>query len=237
NNHNNDSKSCNHSLVMRTSAALTQPVTVADYVQAATADNTRRAYQEDLQRFLAWGGFLPCEPEQLADYLAFHGETHAPATLARWAVSIGRAHTTLGLENPAKTDLVRTVLRGIRHRRGVAQRQVSPTLRDDLLQIVRVLGDSPRDVRDRALLLTGFAGALRRSELVALTTHDVQFGEPGLTLTIRRSKTDQQGQGRSIGIPYARGPVCPVKALHTWLNRFIAPKTDGSAVPLFRPYQ
>ncbi|MEE4377844.1 MAG: tyrosine-type recombinase/integrase [Candidatus Competibacteraceae bacterium] len=234
-NHNNNHNNRNQLILARTNPALTQTVTVADYVQAATAENTRKAYQEDLQRFLAWGGNLPCQPEQLADYLANHGETHAPASLARWAVSVGRAHTSLGLENPAKTDLVRTVLRGIRHRRGIAQRQVAPTLRDDLLQIVRVLGDSPRDVRDRALLLIGFAGALRRSELVALTTADVQFSEPGLTLTVRRSKTDQEGQGRSIGIPFARGSVCPVKALRAWIEQFIGSATDNSPIPLFRP--
>jgi integrase len=214
---------------------------LAAYIHAATARRTRQAYQEDLQRFLAWGGKIPSSPEAVAAYLAAHGETHAPATLGRWAVSLGKAHTTLGLENPCKTELVRTTLRGIRRRRGLRQRRVAPALRDDLIQIARNLGSAPRDVRDRALMLIGFAGALRRSELVALTTADVAFSEQGLTLTIRQSKTDQEGHGHKIGIPHARGSVCPVQALRLWLDGYIYGSADsGSAdsqqtsLPIFR---
>ena len=213
------------------------PGTVADYVHQALAARTRQSYQDDLQRFLNWGGTLPCSAEQLATYLAPHGASHAPATLGRWAVSLGRAHTTLGYENPARSDLVKATLRGIRRQRGCAQRQVAPALRDDLLRMVATLSDSPRDVRDRALLLLGFAAALRRSELVALTTADVAFDTVGLTVSVRRSKTDPEGRGRRIGIPRARGPICPVQALETWLARaLLLPGTPPlGPAPLFRP--
>jgi integrase len=213
---------------------LLPAATVADYVHAALADRTRQAYQEDLRRFLAWGGQVPATPAQIATYLAVHGESHAPATLGRWAVSLGKAHSTLGVENPCKSEWVRATLRGIRRRRGTAQRQVAPTLRDDLVRMVEVLGEGPRDVRDRALLLIGFAGALRRSELVALTTADAAFGTPGLTLQIRKSKTDQEGQGRQLGIPRARGAVCPVRALESWLDQYIQPAAPAAPVPIFR---
>lgn len=220
-----------------TPAAL--PVAIQAYVHAATAPRTRQAYQADLRRFLAWGGSLPSAPEAIAAYLAVHGATHAPATLGRWAVSLGRAHTSLGLVDPCHHELVRATLRGIRRQHGTAQRQVAPLEREPLLALLAPLGDAPRDLRDRALLLTGFAAALRRSELVALTTADVAFGAQGLTLTIRKSKTDQEGQGRLIGIPPARDPAhCPVRALRAWLT-----VTDGLATagepatpaPLFRP--
>ncbi len=222
---------------------LRQPVnppalsnTVASYIHAAIADRTRQAYQEDLQRFLNWGGQIPSTAEQIAAYLAIHGETHAPATLGRWLVSLGKAHSTLDLENPCASALVRTTLRGIRRQRGTAQRQVTPTGRDDLIAMVRAIGSSPRDLRDRALLLIGFAGALRRSELVALTIADAVFSEAGLTLTIRRSKTDQEGHGRLIGIPHGRGAICPVRALRAWLALLIKPGSpETPATPIFRP--
>ncbi len=214
------------------------PAAVRAYVHAATAPRTRQAYREDLARFLAWGGQIPSTPAQIAAYLAAHGESHAPATLGRWAVSLGRAHTSQGLANPCRSDLVRTTLRGIRRQRGAAQRQVAPLGRDELLALVAPLGSSPREVRDKALLLVGFAAALRRSELVALTTADATFSAQGLTLTIRKSKTDQEGLGRSIGIPPARGPVCPVRALRAWWEFGLAPAPPGgraAPVPLFRP--
>lgn len=214
------------------------PAAVRAYVHAALAPRTRQAYREDLARFLAWGGRIPCEPEIVAAYLAAHGESHAPATLGRWAVSLGRAHTSQGLADPCCGDLVRATLRGIRRARGVAPRQVAPLEHEALLALLAPLGTAPRDVRDRALLLVGFAAALRRSELVALTTADAAFGPRGLTLTVRRAKTDQEGVGRPIGIPPARGPACPVRALRAWLATAAGLATAAeppAPAPLFRP--
>ncbi|MCB1825613.1 MAG: site-specific integrase [Candidatus Competibacteraceae bacterium] len=174
----------------------------------------------------------------MATYLAAHGESHAPATLGRWAVSLGRAHTSQGLADPCREALVRATLRGIRRQRGTAPRQVAPLEREALLALLAPLGASPRDMRDRALLLLGFSAALRRSELVALTMADVAFGTQGLTVTIRQSKTDQEGVGRTIGIPRARGPVCPVRALRAWLAMAAElrwAEEPASPAPLFRP--
>ncbi len=214
------------------------PTAVRDYVHAALAPRTRQAYREDLARFLAWGGQVPCAPEVVAAYLAAHGASHAPATLGRWAASLSRAHTSQGLPDPGRSDLVRATLRGIRRARGVAPRQVAPLERETLLALLAPLGAGPRDVRDRALLLVGFAAALRRSELVALTAADAAFTAQGLVVTVHRAKTDQEGRGRLIGIPPARGPVCPVRALREWLATAAGLKRAGEPAipaPLFRP--
>lgn len=214
------------------------PTAVREYIHAATAPRTRQAYREDLARFLAWGGRIPSPPEVVAAYLAAHGESHAPATLGRWAVSLGRAHTSQGLADPCRNELVRATLRGIRRARGVAPRQVAPLEREALLALLAPLGEATRDARDRALLLIGFAAALRRSELVALTSADVAFTAQGLVLTVRRSKTDQEGMGRTIGIPPACGSVCPVRALRAWLATAAGMKRAGvpaTPAPLFRP--
>jgi integrase len=191
--------------------------TLSDYVAAAVADNTRRAYQNDLRAFLAWGGSIPSAPESIANYLVAHAAVLSPVTLSRQLVAIGRAHTTLGQRNPCRTDFVRTTLRGIWRVHGRPQRQVAPALREDIIAMLPHMSGT-RGIRDRALVLIGFAGAFRRSELVALLRDDIAFVKEGLTILIRRSKTDQLGAGRKIAIPYARSHACPVKALTTWFD-------------------
>lgn len=214
-------------------AHITEAMT--QYIQAARAPRTRQAYREALERFLAWGGTVPASPELVAGYLAAHGATHKPATLSLWAAAIGMAHTSQHLENPCQSEPVRTTLKGIRRTHGSAQRRVAPTLRDDLLHWVRDLGECPQDRRDQALLLIGFAGALRRSELVALTVADVLFSEDGVTIRIRRSKTDPEQRGEMIGIPRARGRICPVQALKAWLTHYIyGDPRPPEETPVFR---
>lgn len=205
---------------------LTQAI--ADYVAAATSDNTRRAYQSDLRAFLNWGGALPSSPEAVAAYLVAHATTLSPVTLNRRLVAIGRAHSTLGQPNPCRADLVKTTLRGIWRVHGRPQRQVQPAIREDVLAMLPHMTGT-RGVRDRALILIGFAGAFRRSELVALQYGDVAFVKEGLTLMLKRSKTDQVGTGRRIAIPFARSHACPVKALAAWLNH-----AGIQSGPLFR---
>ena len=152
------------------------------------------------------------------------------ATLARRLVAIGKAHTAQGLNNPCATDLVRATFRGIKRRHGNPQAQARPLLVQDLLAILDQLGTSPKDVRDKALLLLGFAGALRRSELVSLDVSGIENVQQGIVVTLRRSKTDTEGKGRRIGIPFARGQHCPVHALRDWLS--VAKITEGA---MFRP--
>jgi integrase len=121
-------------------------------------------------------------------------------------------------------------MRGVRREHGTAQRQAAPLLREDLFVVLGGMGDRLKDLRDRALLLVGFAGGLRRSELAAINLNDFERVREGIILTIRRSKTDQDGVGRRIGIPFGRTIHCPVNALENWLNA--ARIEDG---PVFRP--
>jgi integrase len=121
-------------------------------------------------------------------------------------------------------------MRGVRRERGTAQRQATPLLREDLFVVLGAMGDGTKDLRDRALLLLGFAGGLRRSEIVAVACNNIERVREGIILTIRRSKTDQDGVGRKIGIPFGRTIHCPVRALEDWLNA--ARIEDG---PVFRP--
>lgn len=201
---------------------------VSDYLRAALSDNSRRAYRSDLNQFLTWGGTIPASSEMIATYLAAHAGLHALATLARRLVTIGKAHTAQGLPSPTESALVRATLRGICHTHGSNQRQVSPANKEDVLHMVAGL-EGTKGVRDRALLLIGFAGAFRRSELVSLTVGDIEQAKQGLIVQLRFSKTDQQGYGRKIAIPFARGAVCPVLAYQHWLE--ISKITEG---PVFR---
>jgi integrase len=117
--------------------------------------------------------------------------------------------------------LVRSVWQGIRREKGVAKQGKTPALVNDMVRMVGHLGSERTiEVRDKALLLIGFAGALRRSEVVSLEVGDIGFGEQGVTLLLRRSKTDQEGQGQKIAIPFGhQDETCPVKALEAWIQK------------------
>jgi len=206
----------------------TLPPDVSLYLHASLSDNTRKAYRSDLNHFLAWGGTIPASPEVVATYLAAHAELHATATLARRLVSISKAHTAQELQSPTDSELVRATLRGIRHTHGSAQRQVAPAVKEDVLCMVAGL-EGIKGIRDRAMLLVGFAGAFRRSELVSLTVADIEMAQQGMVINLRFSKTDQEGRGRKVAIPYARGAVCPVLAFQQWLE--VAKIIEG---PVFR---
>jgi len=143
---------------------------------------------------------------------------YAPATIVRRIASLSKAHNAMGTDNPAKSELVRQALRGMKRLRGTPQRQAKPLLKDDLFAVLEQMGDRPKDIRDKALLLVGFAGGFRRSELVDLNVEDVEYARQGMIVTLRHSKTDQEGAGRRIGIPFGRTRWCPVKAIETWLT-------------------
>jgi integrase len=199
-----------------------------ELLEASTAASTRRAYDSDLRHFAASGGSLPAAPLDVARYLCAHADCLSVATLARRLVAIGQAHLLRGFLNPTTTDLVRLTMRGIRRTYGKPQRRAAALRTDDILLIVSLLGDSLADLRDRALLLVGFVGAFRRSELVAVDYSHIRRGVHGCVITVPRSKADQEGLGREVIVPYGR-TACPIKALDAWLSA--AGITEG---PVFR---
>lgn len=206
------------------------PATVLDYLSLSLSEASKRAYQADMRHFQEWGGTLPSSPAQVAQYLASHAQTHKVATLRRWVASLSKAHQLAGMDNPVNNGLVKAALRGICRSHGTAQREAKPLLREDLFAILSMIGDRPIDLRDKALLLIGFAGAFRRSELVGLNVPDVEHARQGIILHLRRSKTDQEGQGRKIGVPFGRSQWCPISHLDEWVKA--SNITEG---PLFRP--
>ncbi len=207
------------------------------FLQASKAPSTLRAYRSDWQHFVAWcdgrrASALPAAPETVALYMVALAETHRPATLTRRLTSIAKAHATAGHANPATTQhaVVAETLQGIRRTLGTAQPGKIPLLTADLIQVLAHLPSGLAGLRDRALLLVGYTGALRRSELAALTVDDLLWVPEGAVLTLRRSKTDQAGQGRKIAIPRgAHAATCPITALSRWFEA--AAIVSG---PLFR---
>jgi site-specific recombinase XerD len=205
------------------------------YVAASRSENTRRAYRADWEHFTSWchsrgTSSLPADPTVVALYVTDMADTFKPSTISRRIVSIAQAHKAAGHPSPTTDERVRLVNAGIRRVHGVAPRQVRPVVTEDLRRMVDTCGQDPAGTRDRALLLVGFAAALRRSELVALDATDVEETKDGLILTVRRSKTDQEGAGRKIGVPYGSNlGTCPVRAWRAWVEK--AGITEG---PLFR---
>lgn len=199
--------------------------TVEELTMASQSKSTRRSYAQAVEHYQRWGGLIPSPPERLADYIADIASTHKVATIQHRLIAIHQAHVLGGYVSeghisPAMHPLVKRTMAGIRRTLGTAQRRVKALVKDDLLETL-VLSDLQmplKAARDRALLLVGFAGAFRRSELVAIKTDDLEFSDQGCDVLIRRSKTDQEGEGRLVFIPYAKGERCPVKALKHWLE-------------------
>jgi integrase len=138
-------------------------------------------------------------------------------TLYRRLAAISQIHQQTNLEPPARSWAVRQFLAGLRREIGVAPKRKRPVLIEDLKQLVAGIPDTLLGKRDRALLLLGFAGGFRRSELVAVDVEDLEPAREGLIVRIRRSKTDQEGEGRAVGIPRgSEALTCPVQALANW---------------------
>jgi len=215
-------------LILMSPGAVTAGV--ARFVNDSISENTRKAYLSDLGEFEQWGGSIPASAETLAAYLADSANTLRVATLVRRLASISKAHEARGLSNPTRSELVRATMRGIKRTRGCAQREAKPLLRDDLLIVLDKMDGGLKAVRDRAMLLLGFGGGLRRSELVGLDVTDIEHVRQGIVLHLRRSKTDQDGHGQKIGVPLGRTRWCPVAALDAWMTA--SGITEGA---VFRP--
>jgi integrase len=201
----------------------------------ATAPATLRAYKADWTHFSSWcaqAGFVPvpAEPAVVGAYLASLAGSHAPTTIRRRLSALAKMHRFNDLPwNSAHRD-IQGPLQGLLRTHGRPVRKAAALTLPMLRQLLATCDRSARGRRDRALLLFGFAGALRRSELVALRVEDVAIVAGGLRLRIARGKTDQAGQGAEIGLPRGRHvETCPVRAFEDW--QAVARRKAG---PLFR---
>jgi integrase len=205
------------------------------YQAAADAPSTLRAYAADLANFKAWcdaNGFqaMPAAPETVGAYLAAAGLGYALPTLRRRVAAIARAHGIANRPLNTKHPAIRETLRGIARTHGEPARRSAALTTKEIKQLVEVCGDDLPGLRDRALLLLGFSGAFRRSELIGIDVGHIRPTPMGLRLLIPRSKTDGAGEGAEIGIAKGARPVtCPVRALAAWL--VAAGIADG---PVFR---
>lgn len=207
-----------------------------DFALAARAEATIRAYGSDWRHFVRWAkerGLdpLPATPDTVALYVADLAGQFKPSTITRRLSAISVAHQHAGHATPTADARVRSVMTGIRRTYGTSPRQVAPATIGEIRRMVARLGASSIDVRDKAILLVGFAGAFRRSELVSLDVEDIVEHAEGLLVRVRRSKSDQEGRGDTKAIPFGSDPeTCPVRALKAWLAT--AQVADG---PVFRP--
>jgi site-specific recombinase XerD len=201
----------------------------------AKATNTKRAYRGDWDRFVAWcidvgTDYLPASSQTVAAYLVrLAREGRRVSTVERAAAAISQAHQMAGEVPPTSSVVVRETMKGLRREVGTAQSQKAPVMAEHLRRMVEHLPWTPLGLRDRALLLLGWSGAFRRSEIVALNVEDIEESPEGMVVTVRRSKTDQDGNGRRVGIPFGE-QLCPVRAVRSWLI-----SAGISSGPIFRP--
>ncbi len=210
-----------------------------EYRKASRAKSTQRAYDSDWRHFAEWCAerrlvSLPAHPDTVGLYITYlanpdHGEKPLKAaTIARRLTSIGTVHAEAGFDSPATMNhrRLRATLQGIRRSIGTGQARKKPLTRDRIVRILGILVGPITAARDKALLLIGFAGALRRSELAAMKVEDITWHRKGITINLPRSKTDQEAKGREIEILFGvHDLTCPVMALENWLK--IGPVTEG----------
>jgi integrase len=222
----------------RSLAALQEGVArVASYAGRSKSAATIKAYASGWRDFLAFCeerglSALPATEQTVALYLSDMADRGAKAaTVARRLVVIAQAHKAADLPSPTTSSLVRRVHAGIRRTIGTAQTGKAPALVADIRAMLEKLPGTRVGLRDRAVLLLGFAGAFRRAELVSIDIADLEFSSAGLIVTLRKSKTDQEGASRRIGIPFgSTEKTCPVRAVQGWLES--ARIVEG---PVFRP--
>ena len=208
-----------------------------EYLDASLAPNTRRAYASDLREFRAWceahrASWMPTDASTLVAYLTSIAKTHKVSSITRRLAAISVAHQfSQQKTNPVKDFRVRQLLEGIKRKKKCAPTQKQPTVTLHIKEMVGEIPPTLQGLRDKALLLLGFSGALRRSELVGVDVEDLALCKEGLVVTIQKSKTDQYSYGRKVGVCFGEHEdTCPVKAVTTWMRA-----SGISTGPLFRP--
>ena len=190
--------------------------------------NTLRAYKSDYKDFALFclkNSFksMPSEPKIISLYLTYLSKTSKFSTLKRRLASISVIHKLSGHYIDTKHPMITENLMGIKRIKGSHQKAKKPLLINDLKVIINAIDQEKNEItklKNRALILIGFAGGFRRSELVAIDYEDLDFVSEGVKIFVKRSKTDQSGEGMTKGIPYFSSKnYCPVISLKNWLNK------------------
>ena len=211
-------------------------------LKSSKAENTIRAYKSDFKDFGAFcskHGFksLPTEPKIVALYLTYLTNKDAKmSTLRRRLVSISMIHKHKGHYLDTKHPVIIENLMGIKRKKGSIQKGKKPLLINHLKAIIKVIDEDKAEeikkIRDKTIILTGFGGGFRRTELISIDYDDLEFVPEGLKITLRKSKTDQFGEGMIKGLPYfSNTKYCPVFHLKKWLE--LSKIKDG---PIFRRF-
>ena len=197
-------------------------------LKQSKAYNTIRAYKSDFKDFIGFctkNGFrsLPTEPKIISLYLTYLSSGRKMSTLKRRIASISVVHRLKGHYIDTKHPIIIENLMGIRRKMGSFQKSKKPILINELKEIMKAIDDvnnsKMRATRDKAIILTGFAGGFRRSELVSIDYDDLEFIPEGVKIFIKRSKTDQSGEGLIKALPYFdKKEFCPVTFLKKWLD-------------------
>jgi len=198
-------------------------------LKSSKAINTVRAYKSDFKDFGLFcvkNGFknLPTDPKIVSLYLTYLSSKNVKiSTIKRRLVSIGVIHKTKGYYLDTKHPVIIENLMGIKRRKGVNQKGKKPILINELKQIIDVINkeNAPeiKKMRNKTLLLIGFAGGFRRNELISLNIEDIEFVFEGVKITLNKSKTDQFGEGFVKAIPHFQNSLyCPVTCLKRWIN-------------------
>jgi site-specific recombinase XerD len=222
-----------HPITLHNEMALSdkKTLTLQAYLQAATSQNTRKAYQQDIRHFLNSGGLLPATPDSVMTYLQQFASILNSRTLARRLTAIKHWHSSQGFADPTSHLLVRKTLTGIKNIHGKPKNKALALQVEQLASMVAFLKLRAEliDYRNNALVQIGFFGAFRRSELVNIYFEHIRFVTGGVEILIPRSKTDQSGEGLICAIPYGNERLCPVIALKIWCEKALISKG-----PIFR---
>jgi site-specific recombinase XerD len=205
-------------------AGFLQDPELKEDFRGAYSLNTMRAYRADWADWCAWCARhgkrpLPAEPRAIRDYLVDLAAGKKLSTIQRRLSAIARAHKLAGVQLDKLDPTIWHALRRLRRQATHAPQGRAELMTGDLVAILKVIPQDLRGLRDRAILLLGFAGGLRRSEIVAFEVNDLEWRRDGIKLRIRRSKGDQEGEGQEVGILYGKKEsTCPCRALKRWLE-------------------
>ena len=210
-------------------------------MQKSKSDNTLKSYSADWNDFTDWCANnniqpLPCKPEDIVNYINDLADHAKANTVSRRITASAENHIAGGYQdnNPAKAPMVHYAMQAIRREKGTFQHGKAPILMETISLLADLFTSNDlASLRDRALLFLGFAGAFRRSELVAIQMEDITFSPQGMVVFIPQSKGDQYGQGSNIAIPYSPDPrTCTVRAVKAWIDA-----ANIHTGPLFRGFK